>query len=145
MRNASNGTKRRRRFPVLVLVVIAASAAMRAQSIPSNASDAITCRALEVKVSRKFGIRLVVFHYRDAADRSRLGKLLREHDGSSVEFRVGDEQWHPATVLRLKTCFGRGLLLFPLSSPPVTEGESFLLRFPHDPDPSSTDGVPQRL
>lgn len=137
MYSDSEGTKRR--LPILLLVVAAAFvvAAMQAHPKPSPTPEVVACKVMEAKVSRRFGVRLVIFHYRDAADRSRLGKLLREYDGSGVQFQANDGQWHQATILRLKTCFGRGLLLCPFSFAPVAEGKVFRLRFPQGSPPSS--------
>jgi hypothetical protein len=84
---------------------------------------------MEVEVAAKFGVRLVIFHYRDAADRNRLGQLLRAYDGTSVQFETPGGPWRAATVLRLKSCFGRGLLVFAISEPALARGDNFFIRF----------------
>lgn len=85
---------------------------------------------METGVSARFGVRLVIFHYRDPVDRDRLGRLLRQFDGATVQLQAGSGPWHTATVLRLKNCFGRGLLVFSNSEPALNRGDTFLVRFP---------------
>jgi hypothetical protein len=74
-------------------------------------------------------VTVVVFHQQDEKERIRLGSLLRQHSGASVEFQAADGAWHTASVLRLKSCFGRGLLLFSAETTQLREKEEFLLRF----------------
>lgn len=100
------------------------------KSTAAEPSQTIPCRVMEVASSSRFHVRLAVFHYLNEADRAQLGKLLRENDGSSVEFRTVDGNWQNATVIRLKTCFGRGLLLFPISVAPLAAKDEILIRFP---------------
>jgi hypothetical protein len=70
-----------------------------------------------------------VFHQRDKADQTRLAALLQHLADESVELQTGDGKWANATVVRLKSCFGRGLLLLPADAPPMKDGSTFLLRF----------------
>ncbi len=103
----------------------------RANPTPQAPSDmAIACRVLEVHTSPQQQITVVVFHQQDQKDGARLGALLRRHSEASVEFQTADGAWHPATVMRLKSCFGRGLLLFPSSVTQLTGGAGFILQFP---------------
>ncbi|HLI34848.1 MAG TPA: hypothetical protein VKW70_07375 [Terriglobia bacterium] len=96
------------------------------------APSVIACRVMEGGASRQFGVSIVIFHYRDAADRDRLGNFLRHYDGTTVEFQVKNSAWQKATLLRLKTCFGRGLLIFPVSEVRLAPGDEFMLRSPRD-------------
>jgi hypothetical protein len=48
------------------------------QSKPVATSATISCRAVEAGIGVRFGVQIVVFHYREAQDRDRLGRLLRE-------------------------------------------------------------------
>jgi len=75
-------------------------------------------------------VTLVLFHQQDEKERARLGSLLRQHSGAAVEFQTPDGAWHTASVLRLKSCFGRGLLLFSAGVAQLQEKGGFLLRFP---------------
>jgi hypothetical protein len=108
-------------------------------AIPQNASGppqgsgvALACRALEVKTAERLGVAVALFHQASKSDGPRLGKLLRAHDGASVEFDTSDGHSHSATLFRLGTCFGRGLLLFPAGSARLAAHEQFWLRFPEE-------------
>ncbi len=100
--------------------------------------ETIHCRALESGGNGRLGVTWVIFHHRDAADRARLGELLRQLTAASVEFQTPDGQWHAAAVERLKTCFGRGLLLFPAGSARLAEKDEFLLRIPKGKNPATS-------
>jgi hypothetical protein len=88
------------------------------------------CSALEVKTAERVGAALVIFHQANKSDGPRLGELLRQNDGASVEFQTSDGRAHTATAFRLGTCFGRGLLVFRAGSAQVFPGEQFRLKFP---------------
>jgi hypothetical protein len=103
-----------------------------AQAAPHPAAaDAgtIACRALETHTDDNLKATVVVFHQRDDAQRSQLATLLREHSGAMVEVQAGDGAWRRARVVRLKSCFGRGLLF--LAAPaPFPDHTEFALRLP---------------
>lgn len=94
-----------------------------------SATNTIECRAMEVFVAEQVGARAVIFHQREKADGPRLGELLLAHSGDEVEFETRDGRWHRATVARMKSCFGRGLLIFAASEAKLAEKEDFVLRF----------------
>ena len=114
-------------FPALLLVLPVVS---EPQTAPSATTDAgaIACRALEVHTDGELKVTVVVFHQRDKAQRSQVAALLREHSGEMVEVRAGDGVWHRARMVRLKSCFGRGLLLVPAPAP-FSEHSDFELRY----------------
>jgi len=89
----------------------------------------VNCRMMEVFVAEQVGAKAVVFHQRDKADGPRLGELLLAHSGDEVEFETRDGRWHRATVARMKSCFGRGLLIFAATEAKLAEKEDFVLRF----------------
>jgi hypothetical protein len=104
----------------------------------------IACRALEVHTDARLGVTVVVFHQRDDRDRDRLGALLRGHDGGAIEFRTGDGAPQPATLMRLKSCFGRGLLVFPADAARIDERDEFFLVTPtsaHQGGPGEVSGL----
>jgi hypothetical protein len=105
-------------------------AAQPAGAPPASASPLVACRALEAHTDATLGVTIVVFHQRDDSDRSRVGALLRAHDGAAIEFQTSDGTSHAATVMRLKSCFGRGLLLFRAGAATLAEKDEFLLREP---------------
>ena len=89
----------------------------------------VTCRAMEVFTAARINATAVIFHQRDKADGSRLGELLQAHTGEAVEFETADGRQHRATVERVKSCFGRGLLLFRASEAKLAAKEDFVLHF----------------
>jgi len=92
-------------------------------------AETIECRAMEVFQAERLGATAVIFHQRDKADGPRLGELLQSHSGEDVEFETHDGHAHRATVARVKSCFGRGLLLFATSDAQLAAGDDFVLRF----------------
>ena len=85
---------------------------------------------MEVFTARQLGTTAVIFHQLDKADASRLSDLLKVYSATQVEFETRDGRKHRATVMRMKTCFGRGLLLFPSAEAGLGENYDFMLRFP---------------
>jgi hypothetical protein len=113
-----------------VTVAIGTAAAQPPPASAPSSAPLVACRVLEVHTDATLGLTVVVFHQRDDDDRSRVGALLRAHDGAAIEFRTSDGASHPATVMRLKSCFGRGLLLFRAGAATLIEKDDFLLREP---------------
>jgi hypothetical protein len=115
---------------VVVALFLFSPVLSRAQAAPPSA-DAVTiaCRALEAHTDDELKVTVVVFHQRDEAQRSRLAALLREHSGEMVEVQSGDGGWRRARLVRLNSCFGRGLLMLPAPAP-LTDRAQFVLRLP---------------
>lgn len=92
----------------------------------------VACRVMEAHTSVDPAVSVVVFHQRDKADAQRLGALLlRAVDGGAVEFQSSEGgAWQPASVMRLKSCFGRGLLILQGGAALPAERSTFLVRFP---------------
>lgn len=133
MRNAS---ERRIDRPWFCAVMFGLSAAFLCCVPAFSANPAqvtIPCRVLETMVSQRLQVRLAIFHYRDAIDRERLGKILREDNGDQVRFQSSDGEWHSATLFRIRTCFGRGLLVFQVSSARLAAKQDILLRITESP------------
>jgi hypothetical protein len=105
---------------------LAAGAAFRSTA---QQPEIVACQVLEGHTSPQLHVTVVLFHQRNEKDRARLGSLLREHSDVPVEFQGQDGTWHPATVVRLKSCFGRGLLVFATGSAQLTEKDQFSLKF----------------
>jgi len=89
----------------------------------------VACRALEVHQDEDLKVTVVVFHQKDQNDRPQLAALLRAHSGQIVQFQAAGAAGHRARVFRLKSCFGRGLLLV-TGAAPLGERAEFVLRFP---------------
>jgi hypothetical protein len=119
----------------LLFVAIAVSARVAAsgggQDSQARAEQKnVSCRVLESHTSAERGVTIVIFHQSAKEDQAGLSNLLKQNEGTTIEWKSGDEKWHPATVMRLKSCFGRGLLVVPTGSAAPKEGETFLLKFP---------------
>jgi hypothetical protein len=118
-------------FVALTALLLLLPVLVAAQQVsPSEVAVAtLGCRALETYTDGELKVAAIVFHQRDEAQRSQLAALLRDHSGEMVEIQAGDGKWRRARMVRLKSCFGRGLLL--LAAPaPVSEHAEFMLRFP---------------
>ena len=115
---------------LLLILTIAAEA--QAAPRPATVEPVrIACRALETHTDDELKVTVVVFHQRDEGQRSQLAELLRGHSGQMVEVQTADGAWRRARMVRLKSCFGRGLLLLPAPAP-FAERTEFMLRLPGD-------------
>jgi len=114
----------------LVLACAAKEASTEAPRQSASSEAWVACRAMEVHTDGASRMTAVVFHQADDASRNALSALLHNHSGGTVEVELEPRVSGPwrGTVFRLKTCFGRGLLLFSASAPPLKEGAKFLLR-----------------
>jgi len=115
---------------VAATTLIAPAAARDAAERPEPSKELVACRVLEVHADATLGVTVVVFHHRDDVDQARVGGILRAHDGAATEFQTSDGASHAATVMRLKSCFGRGLLTFRTGAATLAEKDVFLLREP---------------
>jgi hypothetical protein len=52
------------------------------------------------------------------------------HTGQEMEFETADGHRHHGTVVRMKSCFGRGLLIFATGEAKLGVKDEFVLRFP---------------
>lgn len=92
-------------------------------------ANIIDCRALEAHSSATPPVIAVVFHQRDKQDQPRLAALLKKDSGATVAVQLGRSTWVNATVVRLKSCFGRGLLLLSSGSLAIKDGDAFRVKF----------------
>jgi hypothetical protein len=98
---------------------------------PAGNNAEVECRALEVHTDAAKTVTVVVFHHASEKSRSALAELLRAHSGALVEVAAEGTQgnaWQ-GTVFRMKSCFGRGLLLLPATAA-LSKGAVFHLRLP---------------
>lgn len=68
-------------------------------------SQSLSSRAAAIN-----GIRYILLHHANAADRERFSEWLKENSGTAVEFIVDGNPYH-GILNRLPHCFGRGLLI----------------------------------
>jgi hypothetical protein len=130
--------KRSRRFSItttavafsLGLFAFLAIAAGSNQTATHPATNLVQCRVLESHASKQPAAGFVVFHQHDKQDQPRLSALLQQYSGTVIDLQINGGSWQSATVVRLKSCFGRGLLVFAPDAPMPQDGGTFLLRFP---------------
>lgn len=121
-------------FSIQLAAPTVLAARYQANASPSGAKT-IVCRVLETHSSDDPPIITVVFHQRDRQDGPALGSLLLENSGATVEIQIGkDGQRQTGRVFRLKSCFGRGLLLLPPGSTAPKDGVVFTIKFPSEHD-----------
>jgi hypothetical protein len=123
---------------VAIITAFGSALAQNQPGAPPAPQAAVVCRALEVKTAEQMGVTLVLFHQANSSDGPRLAELLKNNDGASVEFETSDGRSHTATVFRLGTCFGRGVLIFPAGSARLARQEQFWLRFPKRANPPAS-------
>ena len=100
------------------------------QQAPPAGSNVIACKILEVHANKEPGVVLVIFHQRDKKDQPRFAALLKQSTGGAIQIRPTGAQWQSAQVVRLKSCFGRGLLILPAGTTALKERADLLVKFP---------------
>ncbi len=95
---------------------------------PQDANGPIICTVMESFEEGKLGVLAIVFHQRDKADGPRLGSFLLAHSGEEVDWETARGQHYRATVFRVRSCFGRGLVLVPTNKLKLREHDEFTLR-----------------
>jgi len=98
----------------LLLACVAWAAPPNAPQQSGSAAAGVACRALEVHTDAANRTTIVVFHQATESNRAPLVEFLHAHSGAVVEVEndAGGGALH-GTAFRLKSCFGRGLLLLP--------------------------------
>jgi hypothetical protein len=92
-------------------------------------SGVVDCKVLEAHTSPAPAVLVVIFHQNKKQDQPRLAELLKQRSGSSAEVQIGAGAWTKVSVFRLRTAFGRGMLLLPAGSMPLKDGDTFRIRF----------------
>ncbi|HUJ30333.1 MAG TPA: hypothetical protein VLY23_03585 [Candidatus Acidoferrum sp.] len=98
-------------------------------AVPST-SNVVACRLLEVHTGKEPPVTLVIFHQHDKQDQPRFAALLKRNSGGAVQVQTAGAPWQTAAVVRLKSCFGRGLLILPAGATAFKEGADFEVKFP---------------
>lgn len=120
---------------VWTAILLASHAARTSGAPPQNPesntnSGPVICSVMETFDDAKLGVRAVIFHQRDKADGPRLGSLLLAHTGEEMELQTTSGQRYRATVFRVKSAFGRGLVLIPPGKFQLAAHDQFTLRGP---------------
>lgn len=103
-----------------------------AQNTDATNQDIVSCRVMEAHASTDPAVITAVFHQQNKTDQERLGELLKAHSGEHAEIQIAGGAWTRVTTFRLRSCFGRGLLILPAGAAEVKDGTVFLLRFAPD-------------
>lgn len=116
---------------VLVIPLAGVSQGAQARAAATKATNgALMCSVMEAFEEGKLGMRAIIFHQRDKADGPRLGSLLLAHSGEEMVLETTGGRRYRATVFRMKSCFGRGLVLVPSSKLKLGEKDEFALHLP---------------
>ena len=67
--------------------------------------------ALRSSIDKLNGVRYLLLHHANSADRETLSKWLKAHSGTKVKFTF-EHQEYKGNLCRLAHCFGRGLLIY---------------------------------
>lgn len=92
-------------------------------------SGVVACVALEAHPNAQPGTTVVLFHQQNRSDQPRFASLLARADRSYVQIQTRQGKWITASVVRLRNCFGRGLLLFPSGAAQLRDADVFNVRF----------------
>ncbi len=117
-------------FAVLFFALLTNTGSLGARHATARSAAVIVdCRVLESHVTAVPPVIAVVFHQRDAQDQPRFAALLKQNSGATVAVQMAQSPWVNGTVVRLKSCFGRGLLLLPPGSLAIKDGAAFRVKF----------------
>jgi len=89
----------------------------------------VECKVLEAHTGSVPAVLVVIFHQDKKQDQPRLSELLKQNSGSNAEVQIGSGAWTKVNVFRLRTAFGRGMLLFPSGTSGLNDGDTFRIRF----------------
>jgi hypothetical protein len=92
-------------------------------------SGVVDCKVLETHTGSAPAVVVVIFHQDKKQDQPRLAELLKQKSGSNADVEMGSGPWMKVNVFRLRTAFGRGMLLLPASASALKEGDTFRIRF----------------
>jgi hypothetical protein len=111
-------------------IVLCVASPGLARQTESAETGVIACRVMEAHTSANPAATVIVFHQQHKEDGPRLGAVLENHSGERMEIQVSGAAWTAVTIFRLRSCFGRGLMVLPPGAPEMKDGATFLLRIP---------------
>jgi len=74
--------------------------------------------ALKSSSANLNGVRYILLHHANSADRETLSKWLKAYSGTEVKFMFEGKEYK-GILCRLAHCFGRGLLIYTADVKPV--------------------------
>jgi len=92
----------------------------------------VACRVMETFADVRLGVTAVLFHQQNKDEGPRLGELLSNHSGETMEIESAGGHRHLVTVFRVRSCFGRGVFLLPIEFK-LQARDEFVLRFTQNP------------
>ena len=122
------------RFAVLVCAiafVVPSLAARQAASHPNAAPESavVDCRVLEAHASTAPAALVVIFHQLEKKDQPRLAALIKANSGTDADIQIRSSAWTKARIFRLRTCFGRGMMILSPGEAGLKDGDAFRIRF----------------
>lgn len=122
------------RLMVFVCVAVLAVPSLLAHQSASPANPVselaiVQCRVLEAHASGSPAALVVIFHQQVKKDQPRLSALIKANSGSDAEIQIGGAAWTKAPIFRLRTCFGRGMIILPAERAALKDGDTFRIRF----------------
>jgi hypothetical protein len=118
-------------FVYAVAFSVPSVAARQAASHPNAAPESavVECRVLEAHTSAAPAALVVIFHQQEKKDQPRLAALIKANSGSDADIQIGGAAWIKARIFRLRTCFGRGMVIMSPEEAALKDGDTFRIRF----------------
>jgi hypothetical protein len=118
-------------FVCAVAFAIPSFAARQAASHPNAVPEPliVECRVLEAHASTAPAALVVIFHQQVKKDQPRLSALIKANSGSDADIQIGSAAWKRAPIFRLRTCFGRGMMILSAGETALKDGDTFRIRF----------------
>jgi len=94
-----------------ILCLFCASSALSQETMTLPCEVMESSDAIKGSIAKLNGVRFLLLHQANSADRETLSNWLTRHSGAEVTFSSKGEQ-HKGVLFRLAHCFGRGLLIY---------------------------------
>jgi hypothetical protein len=118
-------------FVCAVAFAVPSAAARQAASHPNAGAEpaVVECHVLEAHASTAPAALVVIFHQQEKKDQPRLSALIKANSGSDADIQIGGAAWTKTRVFRLRTCFGRGMMILSPGQAALKDGDTFRIRF----------------
>jgi hypothetical protein len=122
------------RFVVFLCAVAFAAPSLAARQAASHSNPApqpaiVECRVVEAHSSAIPAALVVIFHQQAKKDQPRLSALIKANSGSDADIQIGSAAWKRVSIFRLRTCFGRGMMVLSPGEAALKDGDTFRIRF----------------
>lgn len=118
-------------FVCAIAFAVPSLAARQAASHPNAVPESavVECRVLEAHASAAPAALVVIFHQQEKKDQPRLAALIKANSGSEANIQIGGAAWIEVPIFRLRTCFGRGMMILSPGEAALKDGDTFRIRF----------------